>query len=105
MLFQIKVTSHGKNIFRTIVNEGASTCVMPFECWQALGSPTLFQSHIVQKAFDIHLFSPHGLTVAFPIECGRKTIIVDVEVVYAPIDYNFVLGHSWIHAMMVIVSS
>ena len=26
--FKIKVTSHDKNIFQTIVDEGASTCVM-----------------------------------------------------------------------------
>ena len=46
VLFQIKVTAHGKNIFQTIVNEGTSTCVMSFKFWQALGSPTLVQSHI-----------------------------------------------------------
>ena len=30
--FQFKVTSHGKNIFQTIVDEGASTGVMSFKC-------------------------------------------------------------------------
>ena len=30
---------------------------------------------------------------------------MEIEVVYAPIDYNFLLGCSWIHAMMAIVSS
>ena len=30
--FYIKVTSHGKNIFQTIVDEGASTFVMSFKC-------------------------------------------------------------------------
>ena len=34
--FQIKVTYHDKNIFKTIVDEGASTCVMSFKCWIAL---------------------------------------------------------------------
>ena len=72
---------------------------------QELGSPTLVQSHIVQKSFDGHSFSPHGLIGSCVIEWGGKTVIVDIEVVDAPIDYNFVLGHSWIHAMMVIVSS
>ena len=43
--FQIKVTSHRKNIFQTIVDEGASTCVMSFKCCKALGSPTSVQSH------------------------------------------------------------
>ena len=57
------------------------------------------------KAFDGHSFSPHGLIVANPIERGRKIVTVDVEVVDVPIDYNFLLGPSWIHAMMSIVSS
>ena len=78
---------------------------MSFKCWQALGSPTLAQSHIVQKAFDIHSFSPHEIIVSCHIEWGGKTDTVDVEVVDAPIYYNFLLGCSWIHVMMAIVRS
>ena len=70
--FQIKIMSRGKNIFQTIVNEGTSTCVMSFKCWQALGSPTLVQSHTVRKAFDGHSFSPHGVIVSFLIEWVTK---------------------------------
>ena len=66
--FQIKVTSHGNNIFQTIVHEGASTCVMSFKCRQALESPTSVQSHTMQKQFDGHSFSPHALIVSYPIE-------------------------------------
>ena len=77
---------------------------MSFKRWKALVSPTLVQSHTVRKAFDGHFFSPHGLIVSRPIEWGSKTITVDVEVVYEPIDYNFLLGPSWIHAMRAIVS-
>ena len=102
--FQIKIMSHGKNIFQTIVDEGTSTCVMSFKCWKALGSPTLIQSHTVRKVFDGKSLSPHGLIVSFPIEWGNKTIIADVEVVDWPIDHNFLLGCSWIHEMMAIVS-
>ena len=43
--------------------------------------------------------------MSFPIEWGGKIVIVDFEVVDVPIDYNFLLGHSWIHVMMYIVSS
>ena len=103
--FQIKVTCHGKNIFQTIVDEGTSTRVMSFKCWKALGSPTLVQSHTMRKEFDGHLFSPRELNVSCPIEWGGKIVIVDGEVVDAPIDYNFLLGRSCIHAMMVVVSS
>ena len=77
---------------------------MSFKCWQALGSPTLVQSHTVRKAFDGHSLSPHGLIVSFPIKWGNKTVTMDVELVDAPIDFNFLLGRSWIHAMIAIVS-
>ena len=59
----------------------------------------------MRKTFDGHSFSPHGLIVSCPIEWGGKTVTMDVEVVDAPRDYNFLLGRSWIHVMMAIVSS
>ena len=103
--FQIKVTSHGKNFFQTIVDEGASTCFVSFKFWQALGSPTLVQSHTVWKSFDGHPFSPNKIIVAYPIEWGGQTITTDVEVVDVPIDYTFLLGCIWIHVKIDIVSS
>jgi hypothetical protein len=36
---------------------------------------------------------------------GGKTVIVDVEVVDAPLDYNLLLGRSWFYAMTVVASS
>jgi hypothetical protein len=36
------------------------------------------------KAFDGHIFKPHGIIVAFPIELGGKTISIEVEVVLMP---------------------
>ena len=77
---------------------------MSFKCWQDFGSTTLVQSHTVRKSFDRQSFSPHDLIVSFPIEWGGQTVIVDVEVVFVPIDYNFLSGSFWIHAMIAIVS-
>ena len=51
------------------------------------------------------MFSPHGFIVACPIEWRGKIVIVEVEVAYEPIYYNFLLRHSWIHAMIAIVYS
>ena len=59
----------------------------------------------MRKKFDEHSFSPHGLILPNPIEWGGKIVIVDVEVVDALIDYNFLLGRSWTHAMIARVSS
>ena len=78
---------------------------MSFKCWEALGLSTLVQSHIVRKEFDGNSLSYHEIIVSFPIEWGGKIVTVDVEVVDAPIDYNFLLGCSWIHAMTDIVYS
>ena len=64
---------------------------MSYTCWQALSSPTLATLQIVLKAFDGHLFTPHGILVGFPIELGGKTTTIEVEVVNAPLDYNLLL--------------
>ena len=93
------------NIFRTIIDEGASTCVMSLGCWKGLVLPTLKPSNKVPKSFYGHSFPSHGLIMAYPIELGGKIVQVDVEVVDVPIDYNMLLRHSWIHAMMTVVSS
>ena len=68
---------------------------MSFTCWQGLGFPTLDASQTVLKAFDGHMFSPHGILVAFPIELGEKIVTIEVEVVNVPLDYNLLLGRSW----------
>ena len=84
----------GKQVHRIVLDEGTTTCIMSLTCWQALGSPMLTTSQAVLKAFDGHVFSPHGILNAFPIELGGKTVTVEVEVVNAPLDYNLRLGRS-----------
>ena len=88
-----------------MLDEGAATCIMSYSCWQALCSPTLAASQTVLEAFDGHLFTPHGILAAFPIELGGKTIRVEVEVVNAPLDYNLLLGRSWFYPMRAVAST
>ena len=57
------------------------------------------------KAFDGHVFNPHGILTAFPIEIGGKSVSIDVEVIDAPLDYNLLLGHTWFYAMKVVAST
>jgi hypothetical protein len=58
--FQIVVAHPTKtftwNIFRTVVDEGASTCVMLLACWKAIGQPTLSPSPTLLTAFEGHSF-------------------------------------------------
>ena len=78
---------------------------MSLGCWKGLGSPTLKPSNKVLKAFYGHSFLPHGIFMSFPFLLGGKIVQVDVEVVDAPIYYNMLSGHSWIHEIMALVSS
>jgi len=92
VMFQNKFSSKGTNIFRTIFDEGASTCVMSLLCWKVLNCPKPFPSNQLLKAFDGHTFTPQGVIPYFPVELGCQTISVEAEVVDTPIDYNLLLG-------------
>jgi ribosomal protein L44E len=65
--FQIHIKSRGTTISRTVVDEGACTCVMSASCWQALGSPALVPSPTMLQAFYGHSFQSKGIIVGFPI--------------------------------------
>jgi hypothetical protein len=93
------------NIFHTVVDEGASTCVMPLACWKAIGQPVLSPSPTLLTAFDDHSFRPHGIILSFPMQLGGKTVYVEVEVVDVPLNYNLFLGRSWTYAMQVVVAT
>jgi len=42
--FFIQVIIKGKMIHQTVIDEGASTCIMFVSCWKAIDSPPLNQS-------------------------------------------------------------
>jgi hypothetical protein len=94
-----------KNICRTVIDEGASTCVMSITCWKAIGSPPLTGSHNTLKAFDSFGFKPYGVLLSLPIMLEGKTVNVEVEVFDAPLDYNLLLDRSWIDSMPIVVST
>jgi hypothetical protein len=94
-----------QNIFRTVVDEGASTCIILLACWKAIGQPTLSPSPTLLTSFDGNFFRPHGIVPCFPVQLGGKTVCVEVEVVDAPLDYNLLLGRSWTYVMQDMVST
>jgi hypothetical protein len=106
--FQIVVAHPTKiftrNIFRMVVYEGASTCIMLLACWKSIGHPELSPSPTLLTAFDDHSFQPHGIIPSFPVQLGGKTVCVEVEVFDAPLDYNIFLGRSWTYAMQAVVA-
>ena len=105
MAFHIKLSFRKFNIFRTIVDEGASTCVMSLACWKGIGSPVVVPSATLLTAFDGHSHRPHGIVPSFPIYVGGKTVNIEVEIVDASLDYNLLLGKNWIYEMDAITSS
>jgi hypothetical protein len=104
--FQIVVAHPTKNvthnIFCTVVNEGASTCVMSLACWKAIDQPILSPSPTLLTSFDGCSFLPHGIIPSFPVQLGGKTMCVEVEVFDAPLNYNLLLGWSWTYAMQAV---
>jgi hypothetical protein len=63
VVFQIVVAyttnSFTHNIFRMVVDEGTSTCMMSLACWKAIGQPILSPSPTLLTTFDGHSFRPH----------------------------------------------
>ena len=52
LAFLIQVKALNRTVHRTIIDEGASTCLMSMSCWKDLGSPPLSKSSTTLKAFD-----------------------------------------------------
>jgi hypothetical protein len=52
LVFQVDVVVHNQQIHRTILDEGASTCVMSLACWKGLKSPALNKSPTMLRTFD-----------------------------------------------------
>ena len=62
---------------------------MSLSCWKALGSPELVPSNTLLTTFDERSFCPYGILSAFEIKLAGKAVSVEVEVIDAPLDYNF----------------
>jgi hypothetical protein len=105
LAFQIQVVVSDKSICRTVIDEGASMCVMYFSCWKAISSPPLNESLNTLRAFNGSGFKPYGVLPSLPITLEGKTIQVEVEVFDTPLDYNLLLGRSWVNSMRAVVST
>ena len=93
-----------KEIFKMVLDEGASTSVLSLSCWKALGSPEIVTSPTTLKAFDGRGFQTHGLISSLAVELRGKTISIQVEVVDSPLDYNLLLERNWFYAMTAVAS-
>jgi hypothetical protein len=46
-----------------------------------------------------------GILPRFPISLGGKIFLVNIIVVQVPLDFNMLLGHDYVYAMNVVVST
>ena len=101
--FQIRVEVNSTNIYRCIVDEGASTSILSSLVWKLLGSPELvFASHEL-LAFDRHPSEYLEVLPQLPISLGGDIFLVDVIVVQGPLDFNMLLRCDYVYAMNVVV--
>jgi hypothetical protein len=73
--------------------------------WKKLGSLKLIPPTITLRAYDGRPSSPEGLFQNVPVELGGKTILIDIEFIDAPLDYNILFGCSYMYTMKVVASS
>jgi hypothetical protein len=73
--------------------------------WKKLGSPELVPFAITLRAYDSRPVSLEGLFQNVPVELGGKTILMNIEVMDAPFDYNILFRHSYMYTMKAMASS
>jgi hypothetical protein len=103
--FQITVQVCGRDVTKTLIDEGSSVSILSSIAWQALGCPSLASVTQNLLAFNIRTSQPLGTLPQFPITFGGKTVFIDVMVVQDPLDFSLLLGRDYVYAMKAIVST
>jgi hypothetical protein len=67
--------------------------------------PELVPSAITLRSYDGRPSSTEGIFQNVPIKLRGKTILIDIEVIDAPLDYNILFGRSYMYSMNVVASS
>ena len=103
--FSIQVNFLNHLVHCTIIDEGASMCIMSLNYCKSLGLPHLSKSSTTLKAFEECTYKPCGIINNLHDELGGKTVNADIEVVDGPLEYHILLGRPWVYAMTAIVST
>src|SRR5713226_8985968 len=80
-------------------------CIMSTLVSQKLGSPILQSSSTTLQDYDGHPTKSQGLLPHVPITLAGKTVLIDIEVVNTQLDYNLLLGRSYMYVMRAVVST
>ena len=79
-------------------------CIMSKKIWQKLGSPKLKPSVITLRAYDGCPSNFVSLYQNVLVFLAIKMVHIDIEVLDAHLDYNILLGQSYMYAMPAIAS-
>ena len=95
----------GRDVPRTLIDEGLSVSILSSIAWQALGYPPL--ASVTQNLIDFNrrTSQPLGTLPQFPITLGGKTVFIVITVVHNPLDFSLLLGRDYVYAMKAIVST
>ena len=75
------------------------------ECVAEVRIPKLKPSVITLRAYDGRPSTPISLYQNVPVCLASKTVHIDIEVLDAHLNYNILLGQSYMYAMSAITSS
>ena len=56
-------------------------------------------------AYDGHPTKDQGILPHVPITLAGKIVLIDIEVINAQLDYNFLLGRSFMYTMRAVTST
>jgi hypothetical protein len=103
--FQIIVQVCGRDVPRTLIDEGASVSILSSFAWKSLGYPPLALVTQNLLAFNKRTSQPLGTLPQFLVTLGGKTVFIDIMVIQDPLDFSLLLGRDYVYAMKSIVST
>jgi hypothetical protein len=103
--FQITVQVCGRDVTKTLIDEGSSVSILSSIAWKDLGCPPLASVMQNLLAFNRRTSQPLGTLPQFPVTLGGKTVFIDVMVVQDPLDFSLLLGQDYVYSMKDIVST
>jgi hypothetical protein len=103
--FQITVQVCGRDVTKTLIDEGSSVSILSSIAWQTLGCPSLAPVTQNLLAFNRRTSQPLGTLPQFPITLRGKTVFIDVMVVQDSLYFSLLLRRDYVYAMKAIVST
>ena len=73
--------------------------------WKKLGSLTLQPSTIALRTYDGLSTKAQGILPDVPISIAGKMTLINIEAINSQLDYNLLLGCSYMYAMRVVAST